>query len=418
MRQIKGNMEISFTDLGLRGKILELIEEKGFDKPTAIQKRVIPAAMTGKDVIGVSRTGTGKTLAFLLPILELWMELPNKSTEPLSTILIAPSKELAHQLSEEVQFWGQNLGIQVGMIYGGMKNRPLEKVLNKNPHVLVATPGKLRECIDSGIIKGSTVKYLVLDEADQMLETGLWKDVEVILHQLPSKRQNFFFSATIPKKLKETITTICKNPEWIEVQKHVSNKLDITEKVYYVDEKNKTELLINLLYDHLQEKSLVFFNDRFLAKKVYTILKKADFSVDLVHGKKSQNARISSIGAIQEGSTKVLLATDVIGRGLDINDVKVVVNFEMPENKENYEHRIGRTGRQGKSGIAITLCDIPELKKFRTIQKLHNEPIKEVFSHPFHKEMPTNVEKTKLQNKGMDGSNTHRMAWNDLIGKK
>ncbi len=410
-------MEISFTDLGLRGKILDLLIEKDFDKPTAIQKRVIPAALTGKDVIGISRTGTGKTLAFLLPILEMWMELPNKSTEPLSCILIAPSKELAHQLAEEVKYWGQNLDIRCGMIYGGMKKRPLEKILNQNPHVLVATPGKLREIIDQGILKGSSLKYLVLDEADQMLESGLWKDVEVILHQLPSKRQNFFFSATIPKKLRETISSICTNPEWIEVQKHTSNKLDIDEKVYYVDEKDKTELLINLLYDHLQEKSLIFFNDRFLAKEVLTTLKKADFSVDLVHGKKSHNARIKSIESIQKSDTKILLATDVVGRGLDISDIKLVVNFEMPENKENYEHRIGRTGRQGKSGIAITFCDIPELKKFKTIQKLHKEPIKEVFSHPFNKEMPANIEKTKLRNKGVDGSNTHRMAWNDLIGK-
>ncbi len=411
-------MEISFTDLGLRGKILELLNEKEFEQPTAIQKRVIPAALTQKDVIGISRTGTGKTLAFLLPILEMWMDLPNKSDEPLSTILIAPSKELAHQLAEEVRFWGQNLGIECGMIYGGMKKRPLEKVLGKRPHVLVATPGKLRETIDQGIVKGSTVKYLVLDEADQMLESGLWKDVEVILHQLPAKRQNFFFSATIPNKLKETINAICTNPEWIEVQKHSSNKLDIDEKVYYVGEKDKTELLMNLMYDHLQEKSLVFFNDRFLAKEVYNKLKKADFSVELVHGKKSQATRIKAISDIQKGDTKILLATDVIGRGLDISDVKVVVNFEMPDNKENYEHRIGRTGRQGKSGIAITFCDVPDLKKFRTIQKLHKETITEVFGHSFNKEMPSNVEKTKLRNKGMDGSNTHRMAWNDLIGKK
>lgn len=409
-------METNFALLGLRAKLLEKLEERGYERPTAIQKRVIPAALTGKDIIGISRTGTGKTLAFLLPILDLWMDLSDKSESIPAIIILAPSKELANQLKDEVLFWGEGLSIRCGMIYGGMKKRPLEKILNTKPHVIVATPGKFREILDQGILKPGTVKYLILDEADQMLESGLWKDVEVILHQLPSKRQNFFFSATIPKKLKETIEKICLNPEWIEVQKHISNKLNIDEKVYYVDEKDKTELLINILYDHLHEKTLVFFNDRYLARDIYTTLKKADFSVDLVHGKKSQGARIKAIEAIQKSETKVLLATDVIGRGLDIQDIKVVINFEMPENKENYEHRIGRTGRLGKEGISITFCDIPDLKKFRTIQKLHKEPIKEVFSHPYNKPMPANVEKTKLRNKGLDGSNTHRMAWNQLIG--
>ncbi len=403
----------AFDLLGLRQSVCNVLTKNNLIEATPIQRRVIPAAITGKNVVGVARTGTGKTLAFLLPIVDQWIEDKSKQA-----LIICPSKELAHQIKDQFIIWNEEFNISYALIEGGLKERSIKNLSKKRPDVIIANPGMLKFLIKKNRIDLSLVSTLVLDEVDQMMEKSMEEDMDFILEKCPSNIQKMFFSATIPKPMKEKIEGLANNIQWVEIQKHISNKLNIAEKVYYSDDYDKEELLFHVLYENLREKTLIFFNDRVRAREVYQALDKADFKVGFVHGKKGSNTRVNTINRFKKNDFNILISTDVLGRGIDITDIKLVINFEMPDNKENYEHRIGRTGRHGRQGTALSFCCYKEIQRFNTIQKLHKETIKEVYSHPFYKPMPSPQPKTKLKNNAVDGSNTHRLAWNDLLKGK
>ena len=403
----------AFDLLGLRQSVCNVLTKNNLVEATPIQRRVIPAALTGKNIVGVARTGTGKTLAFLLPIIDQWIEDKTKQA-----LILCPSKELAHQIKDQFIVWNEAFDISYALIEGGLKERSIKNLTKKKPDVIIANPGMLKFLIKKNRIDLSEVSTLVLDEVDQMMEKSMEEDMDYIFEKCPSNIQKMFFSATIPKPMKERIEGLANDIQWVEIQKHISNKLNITEKVYYSDDEDKEELLFHVLYENLREKTLIFFNDRIRAREVYQALDKADFKVGFIHGKKGSNTRVNTINKFKKNEFNILISTDVLGRGIDITDIKLVINFEMPDNKENYEHRIGRTGRHGRQGTALSFCCYKEIQKFRTIQKLYKETIKEVFSHPFYKPMPSPQPKTKLKNKGMDGSNTHRLAWNNLLKGK
>ncbi|MCT4664553.1 MAG: DEAD/DEAH box helicase [Flavobacteriales bacterium] len=403
----------AFSHLGLRAKVLSTIRDHGFTDATAIQKRAIPAMLERKNMIGVARTGTGKTLSFLLPIIDQWLE--DKSRQ---FLLLCPSKELAYQLRDELEKWRPDELMSYAIVSGGMKERSIQNLRKKNPSVIIANPGMLATLLSKSRFNLAGIYTMVMDEVDQMMEKSMKGAVEKILVSVPSKCQKAFFSATVPKNLKAIIEEQAKDTEWIEIQKHISNKLNIEEKVYYSKKDDKEELLFHLLYEYLHHKTILFFNDRFFARDFYQALKKADFQVEFLHGKKGNNTRLNSINRFRNNEFNILITTDVLGRGIDIPDTTLVINAEVPDNKENYEHRIGRTGRLGRKGIAISCICVEELQKFRQIQKLHKETIKEVYNHPFYEKMPENIIKTKLKNSGKDGSNVHRLAWNNLLKGK
>ncbi|MGB0427400.1 MAG: DEAD/DEAH box helicase [Flavobacteriales bacterium] len=403
----------SFQHLGLKNSILKHLETINFNEATPIQRRVIPAVLEKKNVIGIARTGTGKTAAFLLPIIDQWLE--NKDRQ---TLVLCPTKELASQIKDEFEAWKSIFSLEVALLTGGIKERSIKHLKERKMDVLVANPGVMKHLIEKHQFDLSAVTTLVLDEVDQLMEKSMESEVNFIQKKINADAQRLYFSATVPKSMKEKILDSSKKLEWIEIQKHISNKLNITEKVYYLDDNDKEDLLFDLLYEHLKTKTLLFFNDRLRARSFFHQLKKADFNVELVHGKKGSNARVNAINRFRNNEFNLLITTDVLGRGIDIPDVDLVINVEMPQDKENYEHRIGRTGRLGRSGMALTLCSDKEIQKFRKIQKLHKESIKEVYGHNFHKEMPKNINKTTLKNSSADGSNVHRLAWNTLINKK
>lgn len=403
----------TFDLLGLKSKVVKVLNENLISTPTPIQKRVIPAALENKNVVGIARTGTGKTLSFILPILDEW--ITNKEKE---YIIVCPSKELAFQLKQETDKYGASFGITTALVTGGMKEKSIRNIAKKSPNIIIANPGMLKQLHLKQHINFKNLSTIVLDEVDQIVEKSMLEAMEYIFSHIPSKVQKMFFSATIPKKIKNTINDFAKDLVWIEVQKHVSNKLNINEKVYYTKPEEKKDLVFHLLYENLNTKTILFFSDRILAREYYQELKKADFKAEFIHGKKETNTRINFINKFRNNEFNILVTTDVLGRGIDITDVELIINVEVPDTKELYEHRIGRTGRLGRKGTAITCCTKGELKNYRQIEKLHKEVIKEVFSHPFAIPMPTTVEKTKLRNKGLDGSNAHRKAWNNLIGGK
>jgi len=404
----------AFENLGLRQSICQTLTKQDLVEATPIQRRVIPLALTGKNIVGVARTGTGKTLAFLLPLIDAWIEDKTKQF-----VILCPSKELAHQIQDQFILWNETFSISYALVTGGMKEKSIKNIERKMPDVIIANPGMLSFLMKKNRLKLEQISTLVLDEVDQMMEKSMEADMDYILEKCPSHAQKMFFSATIPKPMLSKIEDLAKDIEWIEIQKHISNKLNIVEKMYYSDDNDKEELLFHVLYENLREKTLIFFNDRFRAREVYQALVKADFKVGFIHGKKGSNTRINTINKFKSNEYNILIATDVLGRGIDITDIKMVINFEIPDNKENYEHRIGRTGRQGRKGTALSFCSYREIARYKNIEKLHKETIKEVFNHPFYKAMPSAQPKTKLKNKGLDGSNTHRLAWNDLLkGKK
>jgi ATP-dependent RNA helicase RhlE len=405
--------EYTFNLLGINYKLVDNINSKEITTPTPIQKRAIPIILQEKNMVGVARTGTGKTLAFLLPIFDKWLQDKEKKF-----LILCPSKELAFQIQHQVDLFGKEIGITHALVSGGIKEKSIRNIEKKSPDIIIANPRTLKQLHVKNRLSFSNLNAVVLDEVDQMMEKSMEEDMNYLFTHIPNKVQKLFFSATVPKKLKSKLEEFASNLEWIEIQKHISNKLNIEEKVYYSAEDDKLELLFHLLYENLNKKTIVFFNDRNFAKECHLAIKKADFKTEFIHGKKEGNTRINFINNFRDNKYNILITTDVLGRGIDITDVELIINLEVPDTKELYEHRIGRTGRLGRKGMAITCCCVKELRNFRQIEQLHKEPIKEVYSHPFYKQMPAHVEKTKLKNKGMDGSNAHRKAWNNLLKGK
>ena len=374
-----------FQDFNLDPGIMKAIEDQQYKKPTPIQEKAIPVLLRGKDLLGCAQTGTGKTAAFAIPILQRLSQDIKKQEQnnPIKALVLAPTRELAIQIGESFDACGKHLGIQTGVIYGGITPKRHIKVLKREPDVLVATPGRLLDLIGQGYANLTHVEMFVLDEADRMLDLGMIKDVKDIISRLPKKRQNMLFSATIPKEVSKFVNSILINPEKIKIEESPENQKEIKQQVYFVESPEKTALLLHLLKDKSYESVLVFARTKRRADKVAKTLNKENIRSKAIHGDKNQSERLRALGRFKNKEIRVLVATDLAARGIDIDKLSHVINIDIPSVPETYIHRIGRTGRAGMSGTAISFCNEEEIPFLNEIEKLQGKEVEVVSEHPF-----------------------------------
>ena len=373
---------MKFEELGLIRPILAALSEQGYQSPTPIQEQAIPAALAGRDVLGCARTGTGKTCAFGAPILQRLSQSP-KAGRPIRALILTPTRELAIQIQENLEAYSRHLHVKSVVIFGGVGQNPQVEAIQSGCDILVATPGRLEDLHNQGFIDVSQLEIFVLDEADRMLDMGFIHDVKKILTWLPRQKQTLFFSATMPQEITQLVDSLLHNPVKIAVDPVSSPVEVIDQSVYFVDKGNKTRLLVQLLQEKRIPSALVFTRTKHGANKVAGDLVKAGVSAAAIHGNKSQTARQAALAGFKDGSVRVLVATDIAARGLDIEDLACVFNYNLPEVPETYVHRIGRTGRAGKDGVAISFCDYGEKPLLRDIEKLIRRSVPVVEGHPF-----------------------------------
>ena len=376
---------MTFQDLKLIPPILKALSKENYVRPTPIQEQAIPAALAGRDLFGCAQTGTGKTAAFALPIIQRLSErqgTPNASRR-IRALILTPTRELAIQIYDNIRAYGQFTRLRSSVIVGGVSQHAQEQSLQRGTDILIATPGRLIDLMNQNLVDLRSVQILVLDEADRMLDMGFINDMKKIIAKLPAKRQTLFFSATMPPEIAGWIQTLLVNPVRVEVTP-VSSTVDrIGQSVYLVDKANKLKLLQHLLSDESIASALVFTRTKHGADRVARGLARANIAAQAIHGDKSQNARQAALGNFKNGSTRVLVATDIAARGIDIEELSHVVNFNLPNIPETYVHRIGRTGRAGLSGIAISFCESEELPYLKDIEKLIKKTIPQVRDHPY-----------------------------------
>lgn len=375
-----------FENLNIIEPILKALSEQGYSNPTPIQAEAIPPILEGRDLLGCAQTGTGKTAAFSIPVLQNIAKSKGntKGGRPIRALILAPTRELAIQIDESITGYGKNMDIRNTVIFGGVSQNPQVRTLKAGVDILVATPGRLIDLVNQKFIDLSNVEFFVLDEADRMLDMGMINDVKKIISKLPKVRQNMLFSATMPKEVEKLVNSILRNPVTVEVTP-VSSTIDtITQGVYFIGKKQKKSLLVHLLADETIVSALVFSRTKHGANNIVKDLAKAGIEAQAIHGNKSQNARQLALSNFKEGIIRVLVATDIAARGIDVDELSHVFNFDLPDVPETYVHRIGRTGRAGNKGVAITFCDTEELKDFRTIEKLIEKsiPVLEAGSFP------------------------------------
>ncbi|MRT94465.1 DEAD/DEAH box helicase [Ancylomarina sp. 16SWW S1-10-2] len=376
---------MTFKELGIIDPILKALEAKGYKHPSPIQEQSIPILLKGKDLLGCAQTGTGKTAAFAIPILQhLYNDNHNtKGQRRIKALIITPTRELAIQIGDNFTEYGKHTGIVNTVIFGGVKQGPQTQALRRGVDILVATPGRLLDLMDQGYISLKDVQYSVLDEADHMLDMGFIHDIRRILAKLPTKRQSLFFSATMPTSIVKLSQKMLGNPEKVTIAPKQTTAERVEQALYYVSKKNKPKLLVHLLTRNTLQSTLIFSRTKYGADKITKFLKKVDIHSEAIHGNKSQNQRQKALLNFKEGKTKVLVATDIAARGIDVSDLALVVNFDLPNIAETYVHRIGRTGRAAASGIAISFCDIEERAYLKDIQKLIGQQIRVIADHPF-----------------------------------
>lgn len=387
---------MNFEQLGLKYPILKTLDNEGYLNPTPIQEQTIPLVLKGKDVLGCAQTGTGKTAAFALPIIQkLNDNYVEKDKKEIAFLILTPTRELAMQIRNNIRTYCLGTKLKCSVIFGGVNQASQKEVLKNGIDILVATPGRLLDLINQKIAKIDKVKYLVLDEADTMLDMGFINDVKKIISNISSKRQTLLFSATMPDSILKLAESFQENPEVIRVNPVSSTVDKIRQEVYYVDKVNKTKLLIEILKNNEIKNALIFTRTKHGANKLSENLEKVNIKCGVIHGNKSQSARTKALDEFKSGKTRILIATDIAARGIDINDLSHVINYEIPEKAENYVHRIGRTARAGKDGVAISLCDIDERKDFEMIEKLTKKPVEENKEHGFPMSMFTLKPKDK-----------------------
>jgi len=375
---------ITFKNLGLIAPIQKAVEELGYENPTPIQQQAIPQILDRKDILGCAQTGTGKTAAFAIPILQLLESQKNQNQRKnIKALIVTPTRELAIQIDESFSQYGKYLPYKHAVIFGGVKQTPQVGKLRNGVDILVATPGRLLDLIGQDIISLKDIEYFVLDEADRMLDMGFIHDIKKLLKILPQKRQNLFFSATMPKPIQELANSILHQPVKVEVTPESTTAETIQQKIYYVDKENKIRLLHDLIKSQIKESVLVFTRTKFGADKLVKALAKLKITGAAIHGNKSQNARQNALNNFKNKKIQVLVATDIAARGIDIDLLKYVINFEIPNIPETYVHRIGRGGRAGAEGIAISLCDIDEKEYVKDIQKTIGMKIPVAENNPF-----------------------------------
>lgn len=377
---------MSFEKLNLIEPILHALKAEGYTTPTPIQERAIPIVLDRKDLLGCAQTGTGKTAAFAIPILQLLHqdELYVKGPAGIKTLILTPTRELAIQIGESFAAYGKYLRLRHTVIFGGVPQRSQTDALRAGVDILIATPGRLLDLMDQKYVHLQHVKMFVLDEADRMLDMGFIHDVKKVIAKLPHKRQTLFFSATMPPEISRLADTILTHPVRVEVTPVSSTANTVVQSVYFVEKSDKRSLLLHLLKQRSIETALVFTRTKHGADRVAKDLNRAGVQAEAIHGNKSQNARQRALSNFKSRQTRVLVATDIAARGIDIDELSHVVNFELPNVPETYVHRIGRTGRAGASGIALSFCDSEEKEFLRDIHKLIAKTIPVVEDHPYH----------------------------------
>lgn len=380
---------MNFKELHLIAPILKALEAEGYTNPTPIQEQAIPHVLKGKDLLGCAQTGTGKTAAFAIPILQNLFLQRNHEVEnnDIKALILTPTRELAIQIDESFAAYGKHTGIRHTVIYGGVSQYHQTNQLRRGVDVLIATPGRLLDLISQRFVSLQHIKMFVLDEADRMLDMGFINDVKKIIAKLPVKRQTLFFSATMPPEISKLSSSILTNPVKVEVTPVSSTVEKIDQSVYLVEKNDKRQLLIHLLKNNKIQSALVFTRTKHGADKIAKELHRAKISSGAIHGNKTQSARQNALNNFKNGKIRVLVATDIAARGIDVEDLSHVINFELPNIPETYVHRIGRTGRAGASGTALSFCDMEEREFLRDIHKLIKLEIPVVDDHPYASNM-------------------------------
>lgn len=405
---------MTFKDLGIIEPILKALKAQGYTRPTPIQEQSIPILLGGKDLLGCAQTGTGKTAAFAIPILQqLYLDRPKKhALRKIRALIVTPTRELAIQIADSFTTYGKFTGIKNTVIFGGVKQGAQTHALRKGVDILVATPGRLLDLIGQGFISLKDVEYSVLDEADHMLDMGFIHDIKKIIAKLPKERQSLFFSATMPPKIVDLSRKILGNPEKVTVRPEQATAERVEQAIYLVSKKNKTKLLIHLLQTQETDSTLVFSRTKHGANKIVKLLNRAEITAEAIHGNKSQSARQKALKKFKAGEIKVLIATDIAARGIDVDKLSLVINYNLPNVPETYVHRIGRTGRAKESGVALSFCDGEERAYLRTIEKLIDQKIKIIEEHPYPddlvEEPPKKSQKTRFKPKNKNSNRNNR----------
>lgn len=408
---MKKNSPLTFSELNLIEPLNLALKEAGYISPTPIQAAAIPLLLSGKDLLGCAQTGTGKTAAFALPILHRlasnFKKAPPRHTR---VLVLTPTRELAIQVHESFLTYGKNLNLKYAVVFGGVGQSPQVKAISPGVDIIVATPGRLMDLIEQGFIKLTSLEVFVLDEADRMLDMGFIHDIKKIIKLLPSKRHNLFFSATMPPVIEKLAQSILVNPARIEVTPVSSTAELISQQVMLVDRENKRPLLKHILEDEKFKRVIVFSRTKHGANKIVEYLGKSGIIAEAIHGNKSQSARQKALENFRTGAIRILIATDIAARGIDIDDISHVINFDLPNESESYVHRIGRTARAGASGVAISFCDADEKAFLKDIEKLIGKNIPITLEHPFHSQK---VVEARLMSASkakaiIDGENTLR----------
>ncbi|MBQ2700124.1 MAG: DEAD/DEAH box helicase [Clostridia bacterium] len=365
---------MNFNEMKLTPPLLKAVAESGYNTPTPIQEATIPLVLAGKDVLGCAQTGTGKTAAFALPILQRLSRKPfiaaKGGVRPIRALILTPTRELALQIFESFQAYGKHLSQRICVVFGGVNQTPQVEHLKRGVDILVATPGRLNDLTNQGYVHLDKLEIFVLDEADRMLDMGFIHDVKKVISRIPARRQTLFFSATMPKEVEELALSILTQPETVKVDPVSSTVEAIEQRLYYVDKGNKKHLLAALLKEPGVESALVFSRTKYGADRIVRDLSRAGIEAKAIHGDKSQNARQNALNTFKSGQVGVLVATDIAARGIDIQGLSHVFNYDLPNEPEAYVHRIGRTGRAGLSGHAVSFCCIDEVKHLNAIEKL------------------------------------------------
>lgn len=406
-----------FTDLEIIAPILQALKEEGYTNPTPIQEQAIPLILSGSDLLGCAQTGTGKTAAFAIPMLQLlskpYAQKPGQKN--IRALILTPTRELAIQIEDSFKAYGRELRLKTIVVFGGVSQQPQTLALERGADILVATPGRLLDLMSQGYINLKDVEIFVLDEADRMLDMGFVHDVKRVITKLPQKRQTLFFSATMPSEIQSLANAILTNPKKVEVTPVSSTADTINQSLFFVDKANKKNLLSFMLEDQNIKSVLVFTRTKHGADKVVKDLVRLNIKAEAIHGNKSQNARQRALNNFKERTTRVLVATDIAARGIDVDELSHVINYELPNVPETYVHRIGRTGRAGLNGIAFSFCEHEELPYLKDIQKLIGKSIDVNKSHPYHMDLsiPVNnsgqrTDTTKNRNNGNRNNNQKR----------
>ncbi|NLC49292.1 MAG: DEAD/DEAH box helicase [Bacteroidales bacterium] len=376
---------MQFEDLNIIEPILKALKEEKYSIPTSIQEKAIPYLLDRKDVLGSAQTGTGKTAAFAIPILQhLYLDRQQQNTpRKINALIITPTRELAIQIAESFTTYGRYTGLKNTVIFGGVKQGKQTDAIRNGVDILVATPGRLLDLMDQGYVKLSNIEYFVLDEADNMLDMGFIHDIKKIIAKLPAKRQSLFFSATMPDNIVGLSRTILKNPVKVDVSPISSTADTIQQYLYYTNKSTKGELLNYILEDKKIDQVLLFSRTKHGADRITRNLKKEKIKAAAIHGDKAQNSRQKALQQFKDGEIRVLVATDIAARGIDIDKLKYVINYDVPNIAETYVHRIGRGGRAGDEGVSISICEPEENSYIRDIEKLIDQKIEVIKDNPF-----------------------------------